>query len=348
MNSKEELLYSIAVYLTALSKDDSVQSKAVEQLISAFAIDTSPESFKALSHYPLNLEEIFAAGVTTSHSAPYASRLSECEQNKKFKGFVDAVAAKGYYAGVETDSVEYMERHAKVILKFNSKANTKGVADEKAAEEKKNEGNACISSKNYAGAVKAYTEAIEISPEGPSTHIYFTNRAAGHCYLKNYREAINDCKSAIALNSSYVKAYSRLGLANFFLEDYEQAISAYSVCVELEPENNASKESLRQAQAKLDEKQNKEVSAASSSSSSQGMPDLASLMGGGGGMPAGLDQLMSNPAIAQMAQEMMKNPAMMQQAMQMMQGGGAGRGGAPDMAAMAQMMKGLEKGGNGR
>lgn len=309
----------------------------------AFAVDLSAEAFASASHFPLSLEDLLAAGAKALPSAPYQTRLAECTSSAKFQPFVAAVAAKGYYAGVEEGSVEYLERHAKVLSKFLSKVGaSSGAADERLAEDKKAEGNACIASKDYAGALRAYGEAIELSSEGPNTHVYLTNRAAAHCYLRNYTEAIADCEAAVALNPSYVKAYSRLGLAHFFLEDYRSAVVAYSKCVELEPDNKASRESLRQTQAKLDEKR-VEVAPSSSSaaSSSSGMPDLAALLGGGGGLPAGLEAMMANPAIAQMAQEMMKNPAMMQQAMSMM--GGAGGKGGPDLAAMAAMMKGLDK-----
>ena len=339
MPGKEELLYAIVVYLQGLAKDDDKQRNAVAELANAFAIDTSASAFETLSHFPLTLEDLFDAGIQASLSSAYSNRLKDCSANKKFKPFVDAVAAKGYYSGAEEGSIDYLERHAKVLNKFSAKLSAKGGAeDEAAAESKKNEGNTCISNKDYQGAIKAYTEALELSPEGPNSHIYLTNRAAAHCYLKDYGSAIADCKSATKLNPTYVKAYSRLGLANFFLENYEDAIAAYSKCIELEPENAATRESLRQAQAKLEEQRGQ---GAPSSSSSQGAPDLSALMGGLGGMgglPPNLDALMQNPAIAQMAQEMMKNPALMQQALAMMGGGGK-----PDPAAFAEMMKSMKK-----
>jgi small glutamine-rich tetratricopeptide repeat-containing protein alpha len=342
MSSREELLYAIATYLQSLAKDDSKQVAAVESLQNAFAIDTSVDAFSALSHYPLSLEDIFASGVAAQQSSVYASRLQECESTPKFSAFIAAVTDAKAFDGAEPGTVEYLERYAKCVTKFKTKMGAKakgGAADEAAAEEKKNAGNACISKKDYSGAVQAYSEALVISPEGPSSHMFLTNRAAAYCYLKQYQNAIDDCAAATALCPTYAKAYSRMGLANFFLENYEGAVAAYSKCVELEPENNASKESLKQAEAKLEERQVRQ--APSSSQGGGGMPDLASLMGGGG-MPGGLEALMQNPMMMQMAQEMMQNPAMMQQAMQMM-GGGGGGGGAPNMAAIAEMMKGMKK-----
>lgn len=139
-----------------------------------------------------------------------------------------------------------------------------------------------------------------------------------------------------------MKAYSRLGLAYFFMKKYSESVQAYERAVELEPDNKASAESLHQAKEKLRKQQR---NAAPADSPSGGMPDMSSLMGNPafknamdkvGGQP-GLANLMNNPQMMQMAQQMMKDPAMMQQAMSMLGGGG---GGAPDMSALASMMGG--------
>ena len=122
---------------------------------------------------------------------------------------------------------------------------------EKQAEEYKSQGNAAISAKNYLEAAVLYSKALKLSVDGPNSHIYYSNRAAAYCHLGKYQEAVNDCKSCLALSADYVKAYSRLGLSYFFLEQYEDAVEAYKRAVELEPDNKASLDSLRQAQNKL-------------------------------------------------------------------------------------------------
>ena len=149
-----------------------------------------------------------------------------------------------------------------------------------------------------------------------------------------------------------MKAYSRLGLSNFFLERYEDAVSAYQRAVELEPDNKASQDSLRQAQNKL-----RKVSLPNPNppnSLPNMMDSLPELMSGGHpsmknamdkiGGSAGLASLMQDPAMMQMAQQMMKDPNMMQQALAMMQGGG---GGGPDLGALAGLMGGGGGGGGG-
>ncbi len=267
---------------------------------------------------------------------------------------MEVVSKKGFYNGCEVGSLEYLQRQAKLVQKFGQKAQIVEASKEEKetqAEAKKGEGNVAISAKDYLTAVQCYTRAIEISPNGPNTHVYYSNRAAAYCYLNQHDLSVEDCESAISLKKDYTKAYSRLGLSNFHLGRYEEAVLAYEKLVELEPTNKSHQEELRKAKKKL------EKSSAPSSSSSSTAPDLsamAGLMGGGGGGNAGLDailknpkmknafdkmggmeglsSLMKDPSMMAMAQNMMKNPAMMQQAMSMMGGGG---GDLPDLSSLA-------------
>lgn len=170
--------------------------------------------------------------------------------NSKFKAFLSTVTERGYFKGAEPGSIDYLKREAKVIAKFRAKYHpadspTKNAAaptsasdseaKAKAAEEKKAAGNAAIGKKNYEEAVGLYSEAIALCPRGPNSHIYYCNRAAAYCHQNNYQLAASDCEAALALSPSYVKAYSRLGLARFFLGQYEAAVNAYQRAADLEP-----------------------------------------------------------------------------------------------------------------
>ncbi|EPT04399.1 hypothetical protein FOMPIDRAFT_1114274 [Fomitopsis schrenkii] len=82
-------------------------------------------------------------------------------------------------------------------------------AEDKAKAEKfKAEGNAQMSAKQYDKAIDAYTKAIAVDPTNP---VYYSNRAAAYSSKEEHQEAIFDAEKAIEVDSSFVKAYHRLG-----------------------------------------------------------------------------------------------------------------------------------------
>lgn len=356
-NQDKRLVYQMLHFLEGRKEKASDSEKAqhletaLEHLSKAFDIDMNcSETFKEESLYPTDLAEVFSAGVETLQAKVYKEKLEKASQVASFPAFVDTVAKKGYFADSDEGSVEYLKRHAKVVTKFQNKIDASKASKEadnsQLADQKKAEGNALLSKKKFHDAISCYSEAIALSPSGPSSHIYYCNRAAARCHIQDYKNAISDCKQSISLNKSYAKAFSRLGLAHYFLKEYDASIDAYEEGLVLEPNNQSIKESLQQAKSARD----KEDEAKAQSPAAGGMPDLSSLagmMGGGGGGMPDMSKLMQNPQMMSMAQEMMKNPQMMQQAMNMMQGmGGGGSGGMPDMSALAGMM-GNFGGGNG-
>jgi len=69
-------------------------------------------------------------------------------------------------------------------------------------------GNALMSSKDYAGAIAAYTSAIGLDSTNP---VYYSNRAAAHSSSDNHKEAVKDAEKAIEVDPNFVKGYHRLG-----------------------------------------------------------------------------------------------------------------------------------------
>ena len=51
----------------------------------------------------------------------------------------------------------------------------------------------------------------------------------------------------MALQDDWAKGYSRLGAAYFGLEDFKNAVQAYSMCLSLDPDNALIKSSLADA-----------------------------------------------------------------------------------------------------
>lgn len=197
---------------------------------------------------------MFGAGCASLGAKSPAQQLSELQSSEAFCQFVKVVSAKGYFKGVEEGSEGYDERMSKLVAKFKARTEAASggpaveeagsssrsaapaaspapapapaarsaapstgakAADEKKAEEVKGEGNKLLLAKDYEGAERCYTEALELSPDGPNSHVYLCNRAAALCYVGRNDDAVVDCQEAIDLNPSYAKAYTRLGYAYF-------------------------------------------------------------------------------------------------------------------------------------
>ncbi|XP_071693639.1 small glutamine-rich tetratricopeptide repeat-containing protein 2-like [Rutidosis leptorrhynchoides] len=93
--------------------------------------------------------------------------------------------------------------------------------------------------KEYPFAIFSYTVAIALCGDNA---IYYCNRAAAYTQTKQYTEAISDCQKAIELDSSYRKAYSRLGSVYFAQGKYNDAIhKGFKKALQLDPDNESMK-----------------------------------------------------------------------------------------------------------
>jgi tetratricopeptide (TPR) repeat protein len=117
------------------------------------------------------------------------------------------------------------------------------------------EGNKAMARRQYSQAIQHYSRALRLSPAGPMSHVYFSNRAAALCYLERYEEAELDAERALALEPEFGKAHARLGLSRYFLKDYHGAVEAYESAVIYDPENESNRIYLAKAKLKLEREQ---------------------------------------------------------------------------------------------
>jgi tetratricopeptide (TPR) repeat protein len=117
--------------------------------------------------------------------------------------------------------------------------------------------NTHICKKEYTRAYNAYSAALQLSPVGPSSHVFLSNRSAALLSLKRYSAAATDARRAIALAPTFGKAHARLGQSLYFLKDYEGAVAAYEDAIHYEPDNPITKTYLEKAKSKLVRQQEK-------------------------------------------------------------------------------------------
>ncbi|KAL8138315.1 hypothetical protein V2J09_004316 [Rumex salicifolius] len=121
------------------------------------------------------------------------------------------------------------------------------------AEALKTLGNKVMQSNAYVEAIERYTCAIALCENNA---VYYCNRAAAYTQVGKYDDAIRDSLSAINIDPTYSKAYSRLGFAYYLQGNYGDAINeGYKKALDLDPNNNAVKENLKAAEHKLREQQ---------------------------------------------------------------------------------------------
>eukprot|EP01104_Vermistella_antarctica_P008444 TRINITY_DN2108_c1_g1_i1.p1 TRINITY_DN2108_c1_g1~~TRINITY_DN2108_c1_g1_i1.p1 ORF type:complete len:555 (-),score=195.52 TRINITY_DN2108_c1_g1_i1:1320-2984(-) len=111
------------------------------------------------------------------------------------------------------------------------------------AAEFKAQGNAALAKGEFEEAVKCYTQAIEADD---SNHVFFSNRSAAYASLNKFEEALADGQKTIDLNPSFIKGYSRKGLALFRLERLEEAQQAYEDGLKIDPENVTLKQGIEE------------------------------------------------------------------------------------------------------
>mmetsp|Transcript_40352 Transcript_40352/g.45936 ORF Transcript_40352/g.45936 Transcript_40352/m.45936 type:complete len:533 (+) Transcript_40352:2-1600(+) len=125
------------------------------------------------------------------------------------------------------------------------------------AERMKAVGNKHMAAQEYTRAYNAYSAALQLSPVGPSSHVFLSNRAAALLSLKRYAAAATDARRAVALAPTFGKAHARLGQSLYFLKDYGGAVTAYEEAVHFEPHNEVTKTYLQKARHKLAKHQGK-------------------------------------------------------------------------------------------
>jgi len=211
---------------------------------------------------------------------------------------------------------------------------TPSQADIEHANRLKEEGNELVKASKYDEAIVKYNEAIKLYRDP----IYFCNRAAVYCRLEQFDLAIQDCRTALALDPQYAKAYGRMGVALSCQNRYGDAVEAYKKALEIDPDNESYKQNLGIAERELAD------AGASFAQAAQANP-----MGGLPGMPGGfnLAGLLNNPQMVQMASQMVADPNIQGLMSQMMssfmgpgaQAGGADGAGAPNFAGMENLLR---------
>lgn len=219
------------------------------------ALSLKPDYGKA--HARLGLAHFLLGNYQQAMEA-YTVALKYEPDNKASKSYLDKAAKRL----AESDGPRPSNLSTGVTMSFSAVSEFGKISNfkqerfekqraEKEAEHLKNKGNAYMANREYEEALDAYDKALELSPHGPQSHVYYSNRAAALCYLERYEEAEADSLKSLELEPNYGKAHARLGLSRFFLHKFLGAAEAYTLALVHDPDNSASKSYLAKAKARL-------------------------------------------------------------------------------------------------
>lgn len=108
------------------------------------------------------------------------------------------------------------------------------LSDEDRKGQLKLHGGQAVKEKDYAGALKLYTEAIMLDPADATL---YSNRSFCHLKIGAARDALVDANACIGLQPDWPKAYYRKGAALMSLKEYKEARDAFMEGLKLDPSN---------------------------------------------------------------------------------------------------------------
>lgn len=111
------------------------------------------------------------------------------------------------------------------------------------AEKKKADGNAKLLSKDFAGAIDLYTEAIDLNP---TKAVYWANRAQAEISTEQFGSAIADATMAIKLEPAYVKAYYRRAVSYVSITKHKDALKDFRKICQLAPNDKLARVRLNE------------------------------------------------------------------------------------------------------
>ena len=97
----------------------------------------------------------------------------------------------------------------------------------------KNAGNEAFKRGEWEDAAKFYSRSLEASP----TAVAYANRAMARIKMEQWAQAEQDCTDAIALDDTYIKAWSRRGSCRRALGRHREAAEDFEYAVRLMPAN---------------------------------------------------------------------------------------------------------------
>lgn len=98
----------------------------------------------------------------------------------------------------------------------------------------KEKGNVAFAAKKFDEAIDCYTKAIQLDDKN---HVFFSNRSASYAGKQKWAEAVEDAKTCIKLEPSFIKGYYRLATAQIEQDELDAATATIKQGLNMDPDN---------------------------------------------------------------------------------------------------------------
>ncbi|CAK7215112.1 hypothetical protein SBRCBS47491_002371 [Sporothrix bragantina] len=150
------------------------------------------------------------------------ARLKIADDASSHSGFTARILASLIVSGLWLKNVQIVLQDANPALRDLKRPQTD--AEKSKADKLKNMGNEALKNKEYQKAADLYSEAINIDN---GNAVYHCNKSAALVKLKKLEDAEHEAYVATLLDSTYAKAWSRLGMAMLEMGHAKRSKLAY-------------------------------------------------------------------------------------------------------------------------
>ena len=208
-------------------------------------------------------------------------------------------AVKAYEDSLMEDRAEDVEKKLKALQKIMKQREADAYISPELAEQARQEGNELFKAGKFPEAIAKYSDAMK---RNPKDHVPYSNRAACYQKLMEWQLALKDAETAVSMEPTFVKGWSRKAGVHVYLKEYHKAMDAYNMILKLEPDNAEAKAGLDQVVATINMASSSGEMDAERQARAMADPEIQAILGDAQ-MRSILSEMQTDPKKAQAAMQ---------------------------------------------
>lgn len=236
----------LALLFASKSHLGRIYQAGVEHLEVSFGDGTKSHVTKAAELFSKQTKEEKEAAeksAATSKGAIMAQNADESQFVTQFVG--DEILSERVVRGADEYPSTLRELKEKGFEASAALIEDEDMVLQMRAQKRREKGNEAFKDQNFPQAATSYTEALALWSQD---HVTLTNRAAAFLKMGHPEKALKDADAAIAIDSTYIKAHFRKGVALHAQGLYADAVKALSIATKIDDNNKQVNDAIRMSE----------------------------------------------------------------------------------------------------